>query len=229
MKKLAILFALLGVVGAANAAVLTHGSLGVGHGVNVPGKDAAPCNGAVLNLNYDGSGENGYCWQYGGCVPPQYGAFAECYSFVGPICGVELLLSSIGNPSQPADLFIWADAGGVPGTVIATANVAISGVPLWPNIAPFDFALAGTVNGAFWTGYFANFSNQGCGYFIAADLNGFGGCPMTNIAPGIGYPTGWNNVSVVWGATQAIGIGAWAGQSTPAKETTWGSIKHLYN
>ena len=53
--------------------------------------------------------------------------------------------------------------------------------------------------------YWANFSNQMCGYFIAADTNGFGGCPMTNVAPGIGYPTGWNPVSVIWGPTQSLG------------------------
>jgi len=228
MKKLAILFALLGVVGAANAAVLTHGSVGVGHGVQVPGKDSAPCNGTQL-LNYDGSAENGFCWQYGGIVPPNYGAFAECYNYTGNVCGIALYLTGIGNPAQPATLFIWNDNGGMPGTVITQANGTPSGVPIWPSIGEFDFPIAANVTGAYWTGYWANFANQGCGYFVAADLNGFGGCPMTNIAPGIGYPTGWNNVSVVWGATQAIGIGSWIGVPVPTKETTWGQVKHLYN
>jgi hypothetical protein len=112
MKKLAILFALLGVVGAANAAVLTHGSVGLGHGVQIPSKDSAPCN-AALMLNYDGSAENGFCWQYGGVVPPMYGAFAECYNYTGGVCGIQLNLTSIGNPSQAATLFVWGDAGGV--------------------------------------------------------------------------------------------------------------------
>ena len=66
--------------------------------------------------------------------------------------------------------------------------------------------------------YWADFSTQGCGYYVAADLNGPGGCPMTNIAPGIGYPTGRNNASVVWGPVQAIGIGSWFGAGVPTKE-----------
>lgn len=229
MKKLAILFALLGVVGAANAAVLTHGSVGLGHGIQVPGHDSNPCNGVQL-LNYDGSAENGYCWQYGGIVPPQYGAFAECYNYSGGVCGVALYLTSIGNPSNTTTLFIWGDNGGIPGNVMAQTNVTPSGVPIWPSIGEFDYALAATASGNYWTGYWANFANQGCGFFVAADLNGFGGCPMTNIAPGIGYPTGWNNTSIIWGPTQSIGIGSWVGGNpVPTKESTWGSIKHLYN
>jgi hypothetical protein len=144
MKKLAILFALLGVV-AGTAGAVNNGSVGHGQGIILPSQDTNPCGGLLL-LNFDGSAENGYCWQYGGIVPPYYGAFAECYD---------------------------------PG------------------------------NGVQWVGYWANYSTAPCGYFIAADTNGFGGCPFTNIAPGIGYPTGWGNVSAVWGPTQSIGIGAW--------------------
>jgi hypothetical protein len=142
MRRLAFLLALLAFAGTAGA--VNNGSTGPGEGVVIPSPDTNPCGG-VLSLNFDGSAENGYCWQYGGIVPPTYGAFAECYDVSGPK----------------------------------------------------------------WVGYLANFSAQPCGYFVAADTNGFGGCPFSNIAPGIGYPTGWNNVSVVWGPTQSIGIGAW--------------------
>jgi hypothetical protein len=231
MKKLAILFALLGVVGAANAAVLTHGSVGHGHGVQVPGADT---NCGTLMLNYDGSAENGYCWQYGGIVPPYYGAFAECYSANSQVSGIELLLTGVGYPCAPSDLYVWGDAAGMPGTVLQIVN-AVNPCPVatWPNISTHDFCFTGpVVNGNFWVGYWGgNFGSAPCGYFIAADQNGFGGCPMTNIAPGIGYPTGWNNASIVWGATQALGIGAWVGTPppNPVKDATWGSIKHLYN
>ncbi len=50
-----------------------------------------------------------------------------------------------------------------------------------------------------------------------------------NIAPGIGYPTGWQPTDVVWGPTQSIGIGAWAGEGgSRIVNTTWGRIKDIY-
>lgn len=53
---------------------------------------------------------------------------------------------------------------------------------------------------------------------------------MTKIHSSTGYPEGWQNVSVVWGPTQALGIGAEVIEctNTPVKETTWGAIKALY-
>lgn len=230
MKKLAILLALLVVAGTAGA-VQNHGSVGFGHGITVPSQDSNPC-GATLCLNYDGSAENGYCWQYGGIVPgTTYGAFAECCSASQNVCGVQLLLTGVGYPCGPSDLYIWADAGGIPGNVMSlTSGVNPCPVASWPSISTHDFAIAPIgMNTNFWVGYWANWSAQPCGYFVAADLDGFGGCPMTNIAPGIGYPTGWTNTSVVWGPTQALGIGAWVDGGVPVNETTWGQIKNLYN
>jgi hypothetical protein len=236
MKRLAILFALLGVVASGASAIENVGSVGVGHGIQVPGGDTDPCGGATLFLNYDGTAENGYCWQYGGIVPPYYGAFAECYEYVGCVCGIELGLTGIGYPCNSFDAYVWDDAGGMPGNVLGmTSGLNPCPVATWPNISTHDLALnpGVNVNGLFWIGYWANNSAQVCGYFVAADLDGFGGCPFTNIAPGIGYPTGWQNASNVWGATQSIGIGAWTQPDcgvppNPVEETTWGQIKNLY-
>ena len=232
MKKLAILFALLGVVSVANAAVLTHGSVGRGHGITGPGGDSNPCNGNLL-LNYDGTAENGYCWQYGGIGAPYYGAFAECYTALNTdVCGIELFLTGVGYPCNNLTLYVWSDANGMPGGVLSTTTgVNPCPVSSWPSVTAHDFAITQVpVNGNFWVGYWSDDSAQPCGYFIGADLDGFGGCPFTNIAPGIGYPTGWNNASIVWGATQALGIGAWATIApVPFKATTWGQIKNLYN
>jgi len=229
MKKLAILFALLGVV-AGTAGAVNNGSTGPGEGIVVPSPDTNPCNG-VLCLNFDGSAENGYCWQYGGIVPPYYGAFAECCEIADPICGIQLLLTGVGYPCGPFDAYVWEDGGGAPGNVLSmTPGLNPCPVASWPSISTHDFAITQAGGGLTWFGYWANFSTAPCGYFVAADTNGFGGCPFTNIAPGIGYPTGWNNVSVVWGPTQAIGIGAWVGgEPVPVRETTWGQIKDLYN
>jgi hypothetical protein len=232
MKRLAILFALMGVIATGASAVENIGSVGQGHGVLVPGGDTNPCGG-TLYINFDGSAENGFCWQYGGIVPPYYGAFAECYDGgVNTICGVQLLLTGIGYPCNSADLYVWEDGGGIPGNVLTmTTGNNPCPVATWPSISTHDFAITNTnVTGLVWVGYWANNSAQPCGYFVAADTDGFGGCPYTNIAPGIGYPTGWNNASTVWGPVQAIGIGAWfgTGGGNPTEETTWGQIKTLY-
>ncbi len=64
---------------------------------------------------------------------------------------------------------------------------------------------------------------------MAADLNGPGGCPFTCIAPGIGYPTGWQDVDTVFGPTRAVGIGTWVREPpTPVQEKSWGAVKALY-
>lgn len=232
MKKLAILFALLSVVVSTAGAVENHGSVGAGHGVILPSGDSNPCNG-ILCINFDGSAENGYCWQYGGIVPPYYGAFAECCDTGSgnSVCGIELLLTGVGYPCGPADLYVWDGSSGIPGNVLSlTTGVNPCPVATWPSISTHDFAITPTpVSGVLYVGYWANFSQQPCGYFVAADTNGFGGCPYTNIAPGIGYPTGWQNVSAVWGPTQSIGIGAWLGEGVPTQNTTWGQIKKFYN
>jgi len=231
MKTIAILFALLGVVAGAASAIQNQGSVGYGHGIVAPGGDSNPCNGTLV-LNYDGSAENGYCWQYGGIVPPYYGAFAECYTTPGDpgVCGIELMLTGIGYPCFACDLYVWDDAGGIPGNVLSvTGNVNPCPVATWPSISTHDFSVGNVpVPTTFWVGYWTNAANAICPYFVAADLDGFGGCPYTNVAPGIGYPTGWQNTSIIWGATQALGIGAWTDGIVPTKETTWGQVKTLF-
>jgi len=204
--------------------------VGAGEGIAVPGTDSDPCGG-VLILNYDGTAENGFCWQYGGIVPPYYGAFAEQYSGHTNVCGIQLNLTGLDYPCGPFDAYVWADAGGIPGQVLSlTRGLNPCPVATWPNISTHDFAIQDTwVDEFFWIGYWADHSAQPCGYYIAADTDGFGGCPTTNIAPGIGYPTGWQPTDVVWGPTQSIGIGAWAGEGgSRIVNTTWGRIKDIY-
>lgn len=71
-------------------------------------------------------------------------------------------------------------------------------------------------------GYWPEWPQDVQGWFVGADLDGFGGgCPYTNIAPGLGYPTGWNHVSIVWGPTRALGIAAEVTEcTTPVNDTT---------
>ena len=101
----------------------------------------------------------------------------------------------------------------------------------WPSLSRHEFGInANCADGGLFAGYWGNWPNAVMGWFVGADLDGYGGCPLTNIAPGIGYPTGWNNVSIVWGPTQAIGIGVELNPcgAVPIQETSWGKVKALF-
>lgn len=187
-----------------------------------------------LLFNADGTYENGYTWRYNGVAPPYYGAFAECYSGVGAVCSIDLDLTQVGAyQGQTIDVYVWNDAGGVPAEVLCVRTDIDPGAPAyWPSISRHRITLEGCcVDGGFWAGYWPNVPGNGSVYFIGADLDGPGGCPFTNIAPGIGWPTGWNNVSVAWGPTAAVGIGVELSEcgGTPTQATTWGSVKRLYD
>jgi hypothetical protein len=200
----------MGLASPAQASSPAAASVGPGHGVGLPSADDGHQRG-VLFMNYDGSAENGYCWCDGGIAPPYYGAFAECYEEdYAFVTGIRLVLTGLGEPVGPLDAYVWADDNGSPGAVLSvTTGLLPSSVPNWPEVGTNDlYIIPASASGRFWVGYWADFSSTPCGYYVAADLDGPGGCPTTNISPGIGYPTGWNDVSVVWGPTRALGIGA---------------------
>jgi hypothetical protein len=231
MKKLSMVLALLGVV-AFGAQAADNNEVGLGTGIVIPGPDANPCPPAAFLLNADGSYENGYAWQYGGVVPPNYGAFAEGYNGAGNCCGVGLFLTTLQGYyfGQNCDVYVWDSAGANPNNVLSmTPGVVPGAIAFWPAISQHDIDSAdAAVNGDFFVGYWGNWPGQLTAWFVAADLDGFGGLPRTNIAPGIGYPTGWQDPSVVWGPTQSVGIGAYVGGEVPVENTTWGAIKNLY-
>jgi hypothetical protein len=186
----------------------------------------------TLVMNADGTYENGYAWRYGGVVPPDYGAFAECYFGDAIVCAAIFDLSTTGTQTcQTMDIHVYRDAGGVPGPVVSFARVEPGPVAFWPSVSRHSFSVQfDCIEGAWWIGYWGNWPDAIQGWFIGADVDGFGGCPYTNIAPGIGFPTGWNNVSVVWGQTQALGIGAEVivCGGTPTIDSTWGKIKRTF-
>jgi hypothetical protein len=237
MKKLAVLFALLGVVfvGVASA---DNVAFIQGQGVHAPGSDTDPCPPSVLYMNHDGSTENAFTWQNQGVVAPDYGAFAEGYSGVsGVVCGAELFLTSWATMTGTGvlDIYVWEYdvPNDNPGAVLSlTTPVAFSGVGYWPVVTTHDIDIVDAIAGpdgffvGYWPGSWAGLPAQfGC----AMDEDGFGGVPRTNIAPGIGYPTGWANPSVAGYILQAFGLGGWVGGDTPVQETSWGAIKNLYN
>lgn len=198
-----------------------------------------------LVMNSDGTYEGGFGWTYGGVVPPEYGAFAECYSGDASVCAVTLDLTGIGGEweGRTMDVFVWEDHAGIPGSVLCMVSAVNPGpVALWPAISRHTVELPEPcqVPTAWWVGYWGDWQDDQAGWYIAADtrpspLNRAertyslgNGCPLTKIAPGLGYPTGWQDVSMVWGPTHALGIGAEIVTPTPIRETSWGRVKQIY-
>lgn len=212
-----------------NAAVLGPRPGGITH---LDARTASPCGSPLQH--HDDSFEYGYAWQYGGVRNPYYGAFAECY--VAPsdaaLCNVVLWLTQTGWTGPLVDAYAWSDDGGCPGGVICARQGVNPGAPaFWPAVSKHDIAMDECcVSGPFWVGFWGDWPNAGSPYFIGADLDGPGGCPKTCIAPGQGFPSGWQHVSVAFGPTRAIGIGAELAmcQVTATRPTTWGRIKTLY-
>ena len=211
-----------------------------GSGVHLPTTDTDPCPPSGLALNHDGSTESGFTWTYLGIQEPDYGALAEGYpaSSGGIVCGIELMLSrwATMNGVGEIDLYVWeydTDADD-PGSVLAvTTAVPVSGVAYWPGISTVDLDCQDAVvtEAGFFVGYWPRSFEGVEGQFgCAIDEDGFGGIPCMNIAPGIGYPTGWQHPPVAGYQVQAFGIGGWrGGGATPVEKTTWGRIKAMYH
>ncbi len=237
MRKIALLLAAM--VFAAWAGAGDFASTGYSEKTVIVPSSAEPCT-RPLYFNHDNSFENGFCWQYGGTAPPYYGAFAEGFG-MGYVAGwviecVTLWVTQTGNfTGQPLDIYLWeGGAGQAPGNVRYMLTGAIlSNVPFWPTIGQNDIVFGGGILAReFAIGYWADFSGGPCGWYIGADLDGFGGYPWTNVAPGQSYPTGWQHPGIVWSAhyPQSLGIGIHAEQGiiSPVEGTTWGRLKALF-
>jgi hypothetical protein len=211
-------------------------SLGYSEETTIVGPGTDACATGVLIHNHDGSFENGFWWQYGGCAPPYYGAFGEAYDLgTGTIaCGAYWLSDLPGGyyHEHRADCYVWE--GGLsasPAAVLAVVtSVAMPTIPFWPVVGQNDVDLNIAVTGPFTIGYWGPWPGAGAWYFCAADQSGPVGHPWTCIAPGIGYPSGWQDPSVIefWGPTSAMGCGVYFVQGTPVECETWGSVKALF-
>lgn len=218
-------------VGAAPLAAASNASTGPGHGVVSPETRGDEACGEFL-IHTDESYEMGYAWQYGGTAAPFFGSFAECFEGNATICNVVLDLTATNFTSYRVDLYVWDTHGDCPGNVICVRpSVSPGAVAFWPAFSRHRLELPQCcVSGRWWVGYWGDWPNGGCDYFVGADLDGPGGCPKNCIAPGIGFPSGWQNVSLAWGPTQSIGIGAdvLPCEPTPIRESSWGRIKSLF-
>jgi hypothetical protein len=150
------------------------------------------------------------------------------------------------------DVYIWESAvggnpppGPDPGNVLCMIpGVSPGPVAFWPSISQHNIQICCETNGEHFAGFWGDFQVGACGWFIASDEDGPAlGNPRTKIAPGIGYPTGWQHPNVVptFAGCKALGIRVFRGpgeceltSGTPdpdapvARKTTWGTIKALY-
>jgi hypothetical protein len=186
-------------------------------------------------MHADSSYETAYAWDEGN-YHPDYGAFAERYEGHASIGAIVLdLTSTPGYNESTLDAYVWGDEGGKPGDVLfAVYGISDIITGQWPAVARNVVALLQPpcVEGTWWVGYWGDYvGGWVIPFFVGADLDGpGGGFPATKIAPGQGYPTGWQDVSVRWGPTAALGIGAEVDSCppTPTQDTTWGEIKGLF-
>jgi len=198
---------------------------------------------AVYQENCDGTFENGYCWRRDGVIDPYYGAFAERYHGPAGVVGIRVYLTTIYEPPyyRTSDLYIWGAGVSGPGAVLAMSpGIEFTAIPMWPDVGGFDFAISADVGPNFYVGSRANFGPEPgpCDYFTAADCGGPGGSPWTFIAPGMGYPTGWQDPGLVFGETHAMGYGVYTAAEQGIEDppldggldprTTWGQVKTLF-
>jgi hypothetical protein len=212
------------------------------------------CPATPLRRHDDGTFENGYAWRFAGVVPPDYGAWAECYE-ADFVCGVELILTQTGYyVGQTMDVYVWEweaegnpPPGPDPGNVICMIpDVSPGPMAFYPEFSMHNIEVCCETTGSLFAGYWPNWPGAGPGWYIASDEDGpGGGCPRTKLAPGIGYPTGWGGTDLVptFYGCKALGIRVFAGpgdcqtSSVPdpgatgpegPKTTTWGAVKALY-
>ncbi len=178
--------------------------------------------GVVHLVNDDGTPEAAYSWQYGGLssCAGYYGAFAEEYTG-SSVCGIDLTLSAPAFLwSATCDLFVWADGFYGPGSVLQIVHDApVPGIPAAPNCEDYALTIPATAIPSgpanFWVGYWPTFVGPAT-YYVAADegtapSKGF---PFFKVAPGIGYPTGWQPAYYLWGPQlEDFYISCWASQS----------------
>jgi len=188
---------------------------------------------SALVYNHDYSFENAYCWQYGGVVPPYCGAFAEAFDLgaVTVECGVYWFTNIGWYPTAPTDIYVW-DGGvhGPPADVLCVIpGVTGLNTSYWPTCVENDIEIGCCVNGDFAVGYWADWPGGCCEYWCCADENGPGGHPWTCIAPGIGYPSGWQHPNVVFSECVSMGIGVTVTEDpSPVESETWGALKSFF-
>lgn len=228
MRFTALVLAMAGLALPSPSAASEFKSVGPGQTIISPSSND-DCYGTYA-CNHDGTFENGYCWCYGGIAPPYYGAFAESFTDAGNqiVCVTIYLTSSCMAFCESLDIYIWD--GGIetpPGEVLVVYPDQVpTSIPMWPGIGENVFEVWGPAPySGITVGYWAE---QATDVYVAADEDGPGGHPWTNIAPGTGYPSGWQHPNTVWWQCRSLGFGIHHTFFSPVESSTWGEIKALY-
>ncbi len=228
MKGFVTLVAILAIAVGAQAAEFV--SLGPSTDTETIGcQDCRDCTGDLIYYHND-TFENGYCWQFGGIAPPYGGAFGEGF-WLGEgqvVCGA-YWLTQLGNYfGQSVDIYIWEGGwDSFPGEVLYLGTGVMDNVPTWPSVGQSNVEIGFEVNDEFTLGYWID-ATDGCFFYIGADQDGPGGFPWTYVVAD-GQPQGWQDPSVVWGATASLGFGVYfSDEPTPVESSTWGAIKQLF-
>jgi len=214
---------------AAGSAADIAPALGPGNGfLESQGARDETCPGGILEIHSDGEYEGAIAWQFDGVAAPYYGAFAEAFSDTGAICSAVFDLTRLPEQSGGLmDVYVWSDDGGDPGVVLSmTPGVSPGPVSVWPAISRHTVDISDVeVSGSYWVGCWGAWPGMEARYFLAAELDWPGtATPRTNIAPGSGYPSGWQDVSLVWGSTQSVGIGVIL--APPAQALRFAGLEH---
>lgn len=182
--------------------------------------------------------ETGYAWQYGGVAGESYGALAECIRLdsLVTVCGAVFDLSQTGShTNELCDVYLWENGeGSTPGSVLATNVGYQMGTSAgWPNVSRHYVPVDACLEGRIWVGIRGAWVGESAPYYIASDLDSGEGCALTNVAPGLGYPSGWVAVSSVWSEVATLGIGLEVNpdkpcDGSPTERSSWGTIKRLY-
>jgi hypothetical protein len=193
-----------------------------------------------LTSHDDGNFENAVVWIGSGVVQDgAYGSWAQAFD-ADTVCGIQFVLTQVGDyAGQTMDVYLWEAVGipPVPGNVIARIPGYDPGAPAeWPEVSLHEIRVCVQTDGFHFAGFWPNWpGSDAAGWFVAADEDTVVGVyARTKIAPGIGYPTGWQDPRIVpsFAGVQALGIREYAqpGECTPSavRETTWGRIRALY-
>ncbi|MBD3236881.1 MAG: hypothetical protein GF330_09265 [Candidatus Eisenbacteria bacterium] len=242
MRRTNSLAALLLLLAAPIAADQSCVQLGPGTGLCSEIQGDLPREDLVYWESCDGTFENAYCWDILVLEEPYYGGFAEGFGGPAEVAGMRIYLTSMeGTASDDVDLYVWTAGIPGPGAVVAVVPAVVESIPVWPDVVAYDFDISADVGNRFYVGIWDDPEQGGCpwSWFIAADQNGPLGSPWTCIGPDWGYPTGWQDPSIVWGSTNSMGLGVYVrgaagigdhpGDRPAPHAPTWGQIKTVFS